>query len=115
MMRDTFRKFRYCFYVYIGIILSAVLVAVLLRFAFFELEPINDSNTSHIVVKFCFFIFAITFLIAWFLFLLNLSKLATAAKKNATLWVIGAYFFNIVGMTVAYYRMKAIAIRNGWI
>jgi len=113
MMRDTFRKFRYCYYVYIGIILSAVFYGF--SFAFFELEPINDSNTSHIVVKFCFFIFAITFLIAWFLFLLNLSKLATAAKKSATLWVIGAWFFNIVGMTVAYYRMKAIAIRNGWI
>jgi hypothetical protein len=109
MMRDTFRKFRYCYYVYIGIILSAAFYGF--SFPLLNLEPINDSNTSHIIV----FIFAITFLIAWFLFLLNLSKLATAAKKSATLWVIGAWFFNIVGMTVAYYRMKAIAIRNGWI
>lgn len=107
-MRDTFRKFRYCYYVYIGIILSAAFYGF--SFALLNLEPINDSNTSHIIVL----VFAITFLIAWFLFLLNLSKLATADQKSATLWVIGAWFFNIVGMTVAYYRMKAIAIRNGW-
>ena len=86
-MRDTFRKFRLSFYVYIAYILAALFYGI--TAALLNPKPIIASNTSQIIIV----IFAIIFLVAWFLFLFNLSKLATAARKNAALWVIGAVFF----------------------
>lgn len=43
-----------------------------------------------------------------------LAILATQARKNAFLWVLGAMIFTFIGLIVSYLNMKTIAIQNQW-
>ena len=106
-MNKNFRNLTYCFYTYIGCLVGFALYVYFLETTS-KVIPSNFSHTLGVA-------WIIIFISAWFLFLMNIGKLAAQEKKNVALWVLGAWLFNIIGIIVAYYRMKAIAIRNGWI
>ena len=49
-------------------------------------------------------------------YLAYLGMLASDAKKNTILWVIGTFLFSTLGIgpLISYFRMKSIAVQNGW-
>ncbi len=106
-MNKNFRNLTLCFYTYFGSLLSLFLYVYLM-------EATSNSLPHSLSVAFGV-AWAVIFIGAWFLYMINIGKLATQAKKNATLWVLGALLFKIIGILITYYRMKAVAIRNGWI
>jgi len=48
-------------------------------------------------------------------FLYYIGDLAAAAKKSVFLWVLGSLVFVFIGPLIAYFRMRVIAVTNGWV
>jgi len=67
---------------------------------------ISKNQDMAMVFLGLFFIFHLTFIY-------YIGDLAAAAKRSTMLWVFGS-LFSVVGPFVAYFRMRVIAVTNGW-
>ena len=94
--KRTFKYFNYAFYVH--------LACFILVFAV-------DKNTMTGPVS---AVWALAWIASGLAYIMFLGSLASAANKSVIQWVGGTIIFNYIGMFVSYYKMKTVAIEQGW-
>ena len=59
-------------------------------------------------------VWALAWIASGLAYIMFLGSLASAANKSVIQWVGGTIIFNYIGMFVSYYKMKTVAIEQGW-
>lgn len=94
--KRTYKYFNYAFYVHL---------------ACFILVMALDKNQFTGAMS---AVWALVWIASGLAYLMFLGTLVGGANKSAITWVGGTILFNYIGMFVSYFKMKTVAIDQGW-
>jgi len=94
--KRTYKYFNYAFYVHF--------VCFLLIFTF-------DKNKATDIF---WGTWAVAWVVSGLAYIIFLGSLVGSANKSAIQWVGGTILFNYIGMIVSFFKMKTVAIEQGW-
>ncbi len=92
----TYKYFNYAFYVHLTCFIIVMAV---------DIKQVSGAMSG---------LWALTWIGSGLAYIMFLGTLVGGANKSVVQWVGGTIIFNYIGMFVSYYKMKNVALEQGW-